>query len=107
MEMILTGRLIDAPRALELRLVNCVVPHPELVGAAMALANDIACNAPLAVQASKRIAQAIVGGKLSREEADWQVNAEAIRVAWTKANFCKLFIFRNRSIARSRRRNGK
>ena len=80
MEMILTGRPIDAARALELGLVNKIVPQAELMGAALALAHEIAGNAPLAVQASKRIAQAIVAGKFAREDADWKVNADAIGV---------------------------
>src|SRR5215211_7050709 len=60
MEMILTGEPITAQRALELRLVNRVVPRDDVLDAALELAERICANAPLAVQASKRIALGIV-----------------------------------------------
>jgi enoyl-CoA hydratase len=50
----LTGRRIDASRALQLGIVQEVHPADELVAAATALAREIAANAPLAVQAVKR-----------------------------------------------------
>ena len=50
----LTGKRIDAERALQLGLVQAVHPAEELVDAAVALAKEIAANAPLAVQAVKR-----------------------------------------------------
>jgi crotonobetainyl-CoA hydratase len=71
MEMLLTGRPIDAARALELGLVNAVVPLAGLIDAAMGLANEIADNAPLAVQASKRIALGIDDGKIPSDEPRW------------------------------------
>ncbi|MET0179714.1 MAG: crotonase/enoyl-CoA hydratase family protein [Novosphingobium sp.] len=80
MEMILTGEPIDARRALELGLVNRVVPQDELMSTALALADKIAANAPLAVQASKRIALGIVDGQFSREPGDWEVNAKDVAV---------------------------
>lgn len=54
-EMILTGDPIDAERAYATGLVNQVVPVEEVLPAAHALAQRIAANAPLAVQASRRI----------------------------------------------------
>lgn len=78
MEMILTGQPIDAERALELGFINRVVPLADLMPTAMELAHEIASNAPLAVQASKRIALAIADGAFSREDADWQVNARDV-----------------------------
>lgn len=75
MEMMLTGDPITAARAQDLGLVNHVVPRAELMTKAMAIAHAIAANAPLAVQASKRIALGILEGKVSAEEADWQLNA--------------------------------
>ena len=56
MELLLLGDPIDAQRALELQLVNRVVPGPEVVTAAVELAERLAANGPLAVQASKRVA---------------------------------------------------
>lgn len=54
-EMAFTGRLFDAPWALEKGLVNSVVPHDQLMAAALALANEIASNPPLTVRASKAL----------------------------------------------------
>lgn len=71
MEMLLTGDPIDAARALELGLINAVVPRAELLDAAFALAGRIAINAPLSVQASKRIALGIVDGSIAADEAGW------------------------------------
>src|SRR5579884_1309438 len=48
-ELLMTGEVIDAARALELRLVSRVVPHEELLPTATALAERIAANPPLAV----------------------------------------------------------
>jgi crotonobetainyl-CoA hydratase len=76
MEMILTGDPIDARRALEVGLVNRVVPGPELMDAALALAGKIAANAPLSVQASKRIALRIVDGAFADEPDDWRRTEE-------------------------------
>lgn len=75
MEMILTGEPISAQRALELGLVNLVVPPEELLDAALHLAGRISANAPLAVQASKRIANGIIDGQVPGEWALWELTA--------------------------------
>ena len=54
-EIIFTGRTLDADQCLALGLVNQVVPEAELAQATRALANEIASNAPLAVQSAKRM----------------------------------------------------
>jgi enoyl-CoA hydratase len=54
-EMALTAEPIDAYRAYELGLVNRVVPGDEVLDAAIALAERIAKNAPLAVRTSKDV----------------------------------------------------
>jgi enoyl-CoA hydratase/carnithine racemase len=54
-ELIFTGRTLSADQCLEMGLVSSVVPEAELAGAARALALEIAANAPLAVQASKKM----------------------------------------------------
>ncbi len=54
-ELIFTGRTLSADQCLEMGLVSRVVPDAELAGAARALALEIAANAPLAVQASKKM----------------------------------------------------
>jgi enoyl-CoA hydratase/carnithine racemase len=53
-ELLFTGRVIDAPEALRIGLVGRVVEHDELRRTAMTLAEEIAANPPLAVQALKR-----------------------------------------------------
>ena len=53
-EMLMTGEVIDAAEALRIGLVGRVVPHEELMPAALGLAQRIAANPPLAVQAIKR-----------------------------------------------------
>jgi enoyl-CoA hydratase len=53
-EMLMTGEVIDAPEALRIGLVGRVVPHDELLPTALGLAERIAANPPLAVQAIKR-----------------------------------------------------
>jgi E-phenylitaconyl-CoA hydratase len=56
MEMLLTGDPIDAEAALRFGLLNRVVPRDRLEHEARALAERIAANAPLAVQAAKELA---------------------------------------------------
>ncbi len=58
MELILTGRAIDASRALELGLINRVVPRGSCVDAAVELAQVVSEGAPLAVRYSKAVARA-------------------------------------------------
>ncbi|GAA1970659.1 crotonase/enoyl-CoA hydratase family protein [Nocardioides panacihumi] len=58
MELLLTGEAISASEALNLHLVNRVVPADRVLDAALELAATIAANAPLAVQAHKQIALA-------------------------------------------------
>jgi len=53
-ELLFTGRMIDADEARDMRLVSRVVPHDELLATALDLADEIADNPPLAVQALKR-----------------------------------------------------
>lgn len=73
-EMALTADPIDAARAYDLGLVNRVVPGDQVLEAAIALAERIAKNAPLAVRASKSVMrQSLDLG----EEAAWEVNDES------------------------------
>jgi enoyl-CoA hydratase len=53
-EMLLSGELVDAPRAVEMGLVNRLVDDADLAATAAALAATIAANAPRAVRATKR-----------------------------------------------------
>ena len=54
-ELVFTGRTLTAQQSLELGLVNSVVPAASLMSEARALATEIAANAPMAVQATKRM----------------------------------------------------
>jgi enoyl-CoA hydratase/carnithine racemase len=61
LELLLTARPLNAARALQAGLVNLVVPAAELRGAAQRLATTIAGNAPLSLQAAKRMVYASAG----------------------------------------------
>lgn len=54
-ELIFTGRTLSARECLEWGLANEVVPDGNLMGRAREIAQEIAANAPLAVQAAKRM----------------------------------------------------
>ena len=54
-EIIFTGRTLSAAQCVELGLASQAVPEAEVAATARALALEIAANAPLAVQASKRM----------------------------------------------------
>jgi enoyl-CoA hydratase len=64
MELLLTGEQITAARAAELGLVNRLVPDGAALDGALALAELVAANGPLAVAVTKQIARA---------QADWTV----------------------------------
>jgi enoyl-CoA hydratase/carnithine racemase len=55
MEMVLTGDTIDAERAYQMGLVNAVVTPDGVLDAALALAERVAGNGPLAVVAAKEL----------------------------------------------------
>jgi enoyl-CoA hydratase len=82
-ELALTGDPIDAQRAYELGLVNRVVPGDQVVDAAIALAERIAKNAPLAVRTSKDVMRRSV--ELSEADA-WTANDEAFAMIGRSAD---------------------
>jgi enoyl-CoA hydratase len=55
MELLLTAEPITAQRAYEIGFVNHVVPGPEVLPRAMAMAAKIAANAPLTVRAAREL----------------------------------------------------
>lgn len=65
MEMLLTGEMIDAATALEIGLVNRVVPADRLADAVDDLANIVAAKAPFAVKLGKAAVHAQAGMELS------------------------------------------
>ena len=54
-EITMQGKMIDAKEAKEIGLVNMVVPHDELLNQARDLAKQIASNAPIAIEMTKKI----------------------------------------------------
>ena len=71
MELVLTGDGIDARRAFDVGLVNAVVPGPEVLPTAIAYAERIAANGPLAVVAAKELVRlATLDGPLARERLE-------------------------------------
>ena len=76
LEMLTTGASIDAKRAYELGLVNRVVAEEQLVAQAIAMAEQIAANAPLSVRESLAL------GRIAaerREDELWQLSAQVTR----------------------------
>ena len=71
MELILTGEPMSSADALRWGLINQVVPDGTAVDAALALAERITVNAPLAVWASKRVAMGVDDGVITGDEAGW------------------------------------
>jgi len=74
MDLLLTGRLIDAVEAARLGLINRVVPADALMAWALETAEAIAANSPSAVQAVKRqISATIADHARSREALDQEL----------------------------------
>jgi crotonobetainyl-CoA hydratase len=71
MELLFTGEPMSSADALKWGLVNQVVPDGTELDAALALAERITVNAPLAVQASKRVAMGVDEGVITGDEPGW------------------------------------
>ena len=71
MELLFTGEPMSSADALKWGLINQVVPDGTVVDAALALADRITCNAPLAVWASKRVANGVDDGVITGDEPGW------------------------------------
>jgi enoyl-CoA hydratase len=78
-ELLFTGRIIDASDAAAMRLVSRVVPHDQLLEKALALANEVAANPPLAVRRLK-------AGLRRALDPDWHDLG-----AWVTASLSELF----------------
>src|SRR5688572_2732656 len=78
-ELLLTGDVIDAPEALRIGLVSRVVPDAELLPTALALADKIAANPPLAVARIKQ-------GLRRALDPDWEQLG-----AWVSRSLAELF----------------
>lgn len=73
LELTLTGDYIEAEEAVQLGLVNKVVPADEVIDAALELAGKIAANGPLGVAATKELVR-MAANKPADEV--WKVHAE-------------------------------
>jgi enoyl-CoA hydratase len=78
-EMLFTGEIIDGATAKEIGLVSRVVPHEDLMPTAMAVAQRIAANPPLAVQRIK-------SGLRRALDPDWRELGE-----WVSTSLSELF----------------
>jgi enoyl-CoA hydratase len=83
LELAMTGDPIDAGRAAALGLVNKVVPAASLLDEAVALAERIAANAPLAVRYSKSVMKR--SADLPESEG-WKINQEAVGIVFSSAD---------------------
>jgi crotonobetainyl-CoA hydratase len=79
MELALTGAPISAQAALAWGLVNRVAPPDQVLDVALQLADAIAANAPLAVQASKRLVQDGYALGSDWEAPAWRASDDAIK----------------------------
>ncbi|HEX3176480.1 MAG TPA: enoyl-CoA hydratase-related protein [Methylomirabilota bacterium] len=85
MELLLTGRLIDATEAARIGLVNRVVPADRLMAWALETAETIAANSPAAVQAVKQqISSTIADHAMSREALEQELGDRVRRSAHFK-----------------------
>jgi crotonobetainyl-CoA hydratase len=72
LELMFTGEPMTSSDALRWGLINQVVPDGTVLDAALALAERITGNAPLAVQASKRVAYGADEGRIPGEASGWE-----------------------------------
>lgn len=85
MELLLTGEPQDAAAMQRFGLVNRVVEPGTAAAAAMAIAASIAARAPLAVQASKRIAMLATSAALGEDEL-WQQQTRLVEPVMASAD---------------------
>lgn len=84
MELALTGDPIDAQRAYELGFVNRLCAPDQLIETAIALAEQITANAPLAVRASRQI---VLDGMLAADDDAWRITNEAFAAVASSEDF--------------------
>ncbi|MGV8871249.1 MAG: enoyl-CoA hydratase-related protein [Rhodococcus sp. (in: high G+C Gram-positive bacteria)] len=86
MELLLTGAPMSAQDALRWGLINRAVPQTDVLSTALALADNIAACAPLAVQASKTVARGIIDGAIPAEDQGWDLTENALAHLSTSAD---------------------
>jgi enoyl-CoA hydratase/carnithine racemase len=79
-ELFLVGRNVDAETAERWSLVNEVVPGTELEARAMALAEEIAANAPLSLSGNKRVVRELLAAE---SQLDPEVERELVELRAT------------------------
>ena len=82
LEMMFTGEPITSAEALKWGLINDVVPDGTELEAALKLAERITVNAPLAVQASKRVAVGADDGVVADDEPGWKRTRREVAVVF-------------------------
>ncbi|MEI6252712.1 MAG: crotonase/enoyl-CoA hydratase family protein [Mycobacteriaceae bacterium] len=83
MRLLVTGEPITAEEAARWGLINEVVPDGTVLDAALALAERITVNAPLAVQASKRVALGVDEGAITAEKDSWKRSNREMRAVFS------------------------
>jgi enoyl-CoA hydratase len=81
MDLLLTGRLIDAAEAARLGLINRIVPAEGLMDWALETATQIAAHSPSAVQAVKRQISATIADHARSREAMEQELGDRVRAS--------------------------
>jgi crotonobetainyl-CoA hydratase len=76
MEILLFGNKFSAQQAADWGLVNRVVPAGSALATALEWASQLAENAPLAVQATKRVLAGYVDGRAEADSEAWQRSKE-------------------------------
>ena len=84
MELTLTGDPIDATRAHHFGLVNRLVEPGEALDAAIALAEQICANAPIAVRESRKI---VLEATNAPDEVGWRMSVEGMAKAMQSEDF--------------------
>jgi enoyl-CoA hydratase len=84
MELTLTGDPIGAERAFAHGFVNRLVEPGNALDGAMALAEQVTANAPVAVRASRKV---VLAATNADDEVGWKMSAEAMAAAMTSEDF--------------------
>jgi enoyl-CoA hydratase/carnithine racemase len=84
MQIVLTGEPISAQRAYQFGLVSEVVDDDATLDAALALAEKICTNAPIAVRESRAV---VLAADVADDETLWKMSARAMRTVMATEDF--------------------
>jgi enoyl-CoA hydratase/carnithine racemase len=79
MDLLLTGRLIEADEAQSIGMINRVVPAADVLADAIVTAKTIAANSPPAVQAVKRQIANMISDDAVAQEPNEQILGDIVR----------------------------